>query len=177
MNEEAPRMDDAGMRLALRGLRRDIEPAHDLWPGIASRLHPLPQKSGPAPRRSRPAWLWPIAMAASLVLAVGLAWQPKPDQAAIATRPVVAASAVPGRSDSLVQREAEAMTTHYEAALREISAQAVPAGWQPGFEALDRSAIEIRGALQHDPDSRLLLQRLRHTYTRRLALARRALYA
>ena len=116
-------------------------------------------------------------MAASLLLAVGLAWQPRPNEATVAAPPVVAASTTPSRDHSLVQREADAMTTHYEAALRELSAQAVPAGWQPGLEALDRSAIEIRGALQHDPDSRLLLQRLRYTYTRRLALARRALYA
>ena len=55
--------------------------------------------------------------------------------------------------------------------------QAAHAGWQPGLEALDRSAAEIREALRRDPGSRLLLQRLRDTYTRRLALSRRALYA
>ena len=46
----------------------------------------------------------------------------------------------------------------------------MPAGWQPGIEALDRSADEIRTALQRDPNSRLLLERLRSTYSRRLAL-------
>lgn len=75
-----------------------------------------------------------------------------------------------------MQREAEILTVQYHAALRELDPQAVPAGWQPGLEALDRSAAEIRGALQRDPDSRLLLERLRDTYTRRLALSRRALY-
>ena len=76
-----------------------------------------------------------------------------------------------------MQREAQILTVQYEAALRELDAKAVPAGWQPGLDALDRSAAEIRGALQRDPNSRLLLQRLRDTYTRRLALSRRALYA
>ena len=42
---------------------------------------------------------------------------------------------------------------------------------------LQGSAAEIRSALQQNPDSRLLLERLRETYTRRLALSRRALYA
>jgi len=78
--------------------------------------------------------------------------------------------------DRLVQREAEILTVQYRAALRELDPRAVPAGWQPGLEALDRSAADIRRALQRDPDSRLLLERLRDTYTRRLALSRRALY-
>ena len=65
----------------------------------------------------------------------------------------------------------------YQAALRELEFQPAPANWQPGLDALDRSAAEIRSALQQNPDSRLLLERLRETYTRRLALSRRALYA
>ena len=77
----------------------------------------------------------------------------------------------------LLQREADTLTVQYQAALRELQPQAAHAGWQPGLEALDRSAAEIREALRRDPGSRLLLQRLRDTYTRRLALSRRALYA
>ena len=46
-----------------------------------------------------------------------------------------------------------------------------------GVPASAGSAAEIRSALQQNPDSRLLLERLRETYTRRLALSRRALYA
>jgi len=52
-----------------------------------------------------------------------------------------------------------------------------PAWQQVRQVTLDRSAAEIREALRRDPGSRLLLQRLRDTYTRRLALSRRALYA
>ena len=78
---------------------------------------------------------------------------------------------------SLVEREADTLTLQYQAALRELDAHPVPANWQPGIDALDRSAAEIREALRTQPDSRLLLERLRATYTRRLALARRALYA
>ena len=69
------------------------------------------------------------------------------------------------------------LTVQYQAALRELDVQPAPANWQPGLEALDRSAAEIRSALQQNPDSRVLLERLRETSTRRLALSRRALYA
>ena len=183
MNEEHPQMDEAGMRMALRGLRRDIEPSHDLWPGIAVRLQSLPKQSARAPRRSRPAWMWPIAMAASLLLAVGLAWQIQPLNPTPAVVQQVTQTSAPAKlvetklGETLIQREADNMTVHYESALRQMHVQSLPAGWQPGLDALDRSALEIRTAMQHDPNSRLLLERLRVTYTRRLVLARRALYA
>ena len=182
MNKEHVQMGDAEMRMALRGLRRDIEPGSDLWPGIAARLQSHPQQSAQVPRTLRPGWLWPLAMAASLLLAVGLAWQIKPLTPATDVVPGIAqtspvTTSTVTRNETLVQREADNMTIHYESALREMELQPLAAGWQPGFDALDRSAIEIRTALQHDPNSRLLLERLRATYTRRLVLARRALYA
>ncbi len=181
MNKERVQMGDAEMRMALRGLRRDIEPERDLWPGIAARLQSIPQQSGKTSRRPRPGWLWPLAMAASLLLAVGVAWQIKPLKSTTDVVPQVAQASPVSASDvtgneTLVQREAGSMTVHYESALREMELKPLPVGWQPGLDALDRSAVEILTAMQHDPDSRLLLERLRATYTRRLVLARRALY-
>ncbi len=177
MNNEHLQQGEAGMRMALRGLRRDIEPGHDLWPGIAARLPSQPQLSRQAPRSSRSGWSWPFAMAASLLLAVGVAWQLNPEKPGPSVAPQLAQASPANRGETLVQREADSMTVHYESALREMELLPPPAGWQPGLDALDRSAIEIRLAMQHDPNSRLLLERLRATYTRRLVLARRALYA
>ena len=161
---------DAALRLALRGLRQDRDPARDLWPGIEARIHALPQASAPVspPRR----WAWPLAMAASMLLSAGVAWQMRPAEAPVAAQVTDVRVAA-----TLVQREASTLTVQYQAALRELDFQPAPANWQPGLEALDRSAAEIRSALQQNPDSRLLLERLRETYTRRLALSRRALYA
>ena len=174
MNERTPNptddIGDAAVRLALRGLRQDRDPSRDLWPGIESRIQGLPQSA--APRAQRRRWAWPLAMAASMLLSAGVAWQMRPVDVAVplqtADAPVVA---------TLVQREASTLTVQYQAALRELEFQPAPANWQPGLDALDRSAAEIRSALQQNPDSRLLLERLRETYTRRLALSRRALYA
>ena len=177
MNEEHTQLGDAGLRMALRGLRQDIEPSHDLWPGIAARLQSVPQQSRRAPRRRRPGWFWPLAMAASVMLAVGVVWQLKPVKPAQIAVPQVTQASLAIGSETLVQREADSMTVHYEAALREFAAQPVPVGWQPAIDTLDRSTTEIRSAIQTDPNSRLLLDRLRATYNRRLALARRALYA
>ena len=161
---------DAALRLALRGLRQDRDPARDLWPGIEARIHALPQASVPVSPTKR--WAWPLAMAASMLLSAGVAWQMRPAEAPMAARQADVRVAA-----TLVQREAGTLTVQYQAALRELDVQPAPASWQPGLEALDRSAAEIRSALQQNPDSRLLLERLRETYTRRLALSRRALYA
>ena len=107
-----------------------------------------------------------------MLLSAGVAWQMRPAEAPVATQATDVRVAA-----TLVQREASTLTVQYQAALRELDVQPAPANWQPGLEALDRSAAEIRSALQQNPDSRLLLERLRETYTRRLALSRRALYA
>src|SRR5690606_17039350 len=61
---------DATLRLQLRGLRRDIEPAADLWPGIVERIAQAPARPRPNPAQRYVPW----ALAASLVLAVGVAW-------------------------------------------------------------------------------------------------------
>lgn len=152
---------EAELRLALRGLRRDIEPERDLWPSIAARLPPQRMTRRPAP-------VWPLALAASMLLALGLAWQAGPRD----TRPV----AIDAPRASLPDT-AEVLTAHYQAALRELDVRATPVSWQPGLEALDRSAEQVREALRHSPDSSLLLEQLRQIYTRRIALSRRALFA
>ena len=164
MNERHD-IGDAGLRLALRALRRDIEPEHDLWPGIAARLPVRPVAS----KRFRR--VWPVALAASMLLALGLAWQGSGPQA---IRPVVMETTVAAKP---LPKEAEAMSVHYQAALRELDMRPAPASWQPGLEALDRSADQILAALRQSPESAQLLEQLRQIYTRRLALSRRAFFA
>lgn len=160
---------DASLRLQLRGLRRELAPQRDLWPGIASRLATAPAAS----RRKPPHRFAPLALAASLLLALGVAWQLQPPAS-----PVAKQDSTSQASAGLIDREAEAMTREYRAALRELQASTPPSGTpqpvQPALRELDRSARQIRTALARDPDARFLLERLRRTYSLRLELTQRA---
>lgn len=152
----------AALRWQLRALRQDATPSHDLWPGIASRI-----ATPPASARRAPRWLRSIAIAASLVLAVGaVGWF---------ARTSGPAPAMPATSPTLVQREADGLTRQYQAALQEMQAP-MPASLEPTAEALDRDVALIRDALARDPDSVRLLEQLRRTYAHRLALAQRVAY-
>lgn len=150
---------DAALRTALRQLRGERMPEHDLWPRIAAGI------SAPATIQRRPAGasrVVPWALAASLLLAIALAWQLRPMQ----------------RRDGearLITHEAQAMTREYQGALKVIATGAPAAAVSdPTLRELDASAAQIRGALARDPDARFLLDRLRHTYSLRLALTQRA---
>ena len=153
-------MGENELRWQLRQLPRELDPPHDLWPGIEARLSPQA-----APRRRWP-WVTGLAMAASLVLAVALV--PGLRQA-----PAEGGAADP-RAE-LVQREADALVREYEAALREFEGAPVPEPLAPALATLDAGAEEIRAALAQDPGSVHLLDQLRRTYARRLSLTQRGL--
>jgi hypothetical protein len=153
-------------RWALRNLRRELSPGRDLWPGIAARIAAGSPAIDPGHATWRsPRRFAPLALAASLLLAVGVAWQFWPPRQFV-MQPTA----------QLIQAEAHAMTREYSAALREVEASAPGAAssQQPALHELDRSAAQIRTALARDPDARFLLERLRHTYSLRLALTQRA---
>lgn len=158
-HDDRPGRDDGlpdALRWQLRALRRDEPPARDLWPSIAPALSPRAATRPPA----RAPWL---ALAASLLLVVGVAgiWH------------VRIGEQDPGRA-ALV--EAGRLSSDYRRALEALPADAARTPvLAPAIEELDRSAAQIRRALARDPDSQLLLEQLRRTYTRRLELSQRAL--
>ena len=145
-------MGDTELRWGLRQLPRELEPPTDLWPGIAARLAP--------PRRRTWPWLAGLALAASLVLALGLS---VPARAPTASADV-----------ALLEREADALTREYQVALDQLAGAPLAALVEPDLATLDQSAVDIRRALVDDPDAVYLLEQLRRTYARRLSLTQRA---
>ena len=154
-HDSIPPSDEA-LRWQLRALRQDMPPTRDLWPGIAARLATSPRHQ--APVRPRRPWT-PFALAASVLLAITVTWQ-------LQQAPT---------GDPLIQREAAAMTRDYIGALAQMDAQAKASpDYAPALHALDQSAAEIRHAIATDPNACFLLEQLRRTYARRLALTQRA---
>ncbi|MCX7033665.1 MAG: hypothetical protein NT046_06790 [Arenimonas sp.] len=148
-------MGETELRWQLRQLPREIEPPRDLWPGIAAKLRPARSA------RKGLGWLAGLAIAASLCLAVGIAWRLD--------------SPLPADPQAeLVQREAQALTREYQAALRQFDGAPLPAPIEPALATLDQSVSDIRRALDSDPGARYLLDQLRRTYSRRLSLTQRA---
>ena len=168
MTDTTPRdttMESDSLRWSLRALRRDVAPPPATWDSIAARIAATPQQPVARPRR----WAVPVALAASLAgaLAIGAAWQLQ--------RPGTAdAPAVAQATAGDVRLQAQGMVREYQAALSEVGGAPVTPALQPGLAELDRNAAQILAALQQHPDSALLLQQLRRTYARRLALSQRA---
>jgi Anti-sigma-K factor rskA. len=154
-------INDDALRWQLRALRKDVPPQRDLWPDIAARIASTPQQAAVAPARRRPRWMVPVSMAASLLLAVGLVWQGG----------FLRGSAP---ADPLIRHEAAELTGEYKGALKAMPQTRSSSEYAPALRDLDRSAAKILVALEHDPDARFLLEQLRRTYARRLALTQRA---
>lgn len=152
-------MTETDLRWQLRQLPREIEPTRELWPGILAGIERPPV-------RSRRAWFAGFAMAASVLLAAGLFWKASPSMAPPPTPDITA---------RIVSSESRAITTEYQAALRQFDGAPIAAPMSESLGELDRSVVQIQSAIAADPDSLFLLQQLRKTYSRRLALTQRAI--
>jgi hypothetical protein len=153
--------DDDSLRWQLQALRRDIEPQGDLWPGIATRITATPQQI-PVQRIARARRFAPWAMAASLLLAIGVVWQLNPIDSA------------PRQGNPLIRQQAVSMTLDYEKALAHLQQAETHPEMHAAFGDLDRSVEQILAAIYHDPNAPFLLDQLRRTYARRLQLTQRA---
>lgn len=154
--------EEETLRWQLRGLRRDAEPQADLWPGIAARIAATPQEAA-VPGKSRTRRLAPWAMAASVLLAVGMVWQMMPTPQQTPT------------GNPLIRQQAVAMALDYERAFAHLQQGELQPEMHSAFGELDRSAAQILTAIDRDPDASFLLEQLRRTYARRLQLTQRAI--
>ena len=152
-------MTETDLRWHLRQLPREMEASRDLWPGICAAI-----KQQPARRVAR-RWVTTFAIAASLLLVGGLVWK---------MQLPVGASPDPDPSARIVATESRAITDEYQAALQQFEGAAIAPQLRPSLGELDRSVVQIKRAIAADPDSVFLLQQLRRTYSRRLALTQRA---
>jgi len=146
-------MTDFEIQRQLRELNAPRMPQKDLWPGIATRI--AAEAALPATRRRRP--IWPLAIAAAMLLAIGgslvlLGQRPHDDV------PAVAATTSPGSRVS--PRDA-------------LDAARMPSGDPRLVGAavvLDTAHAELEQALEQRPDAVFLVSLLNRTNARRMKL-------
>ena len=158
-------------------LPKEIEPAHDLWPGIAARL-------AEAPRESRPRIFgWPAALAAGFVVAsvsALLTWGLLRDSGPAARVPVAAtetqdSAIVPvsyGPNSGITANEL-AVRDELLAQFREKFGQLKPETRDAivkNLAVMQKAADEIDAALAKDPASGMLKGFLVGTYKQELQL-------
>lgn len=152
-------MTETDLRWQLRQLPREMEPSRDLWPAIAAAIEQQPV------RRVSRRWLPAFAMAASVLVAGGLFWKMQGPAQPMAN---------PDSSAQVVTAESRAITHEYQAALQQYEGAPIAPQLRPTLGELDRSVVQIQRAIAADPQSVFLLEQLRKTYSRRLALTQRA---
>ncbi|HUP90875.1 MAG TPA: hypothetical protein VM074_01400 [Solimonas sp.] len=149
MNPHEPE-EDPGPLPGLQGYRLDVAPERDLWPGIAARL---PQ------RRPRAVTFARYAVAAMLVLGLGLALVSRVQQQLAPAVPAVAAVQAPGAA-VVAQAEGEPMRGENRALVK------------ANLQIVTGAEQQLRLALETDPDSASLRRLLASTLAQRQDLRR-----
>lgn len=164
---------------ALASVPRELRPARDLWPEIASATGLRNGRQGRESAAVNPT-PWPLALAASIgviSLAAALAWsvwraQPAADlvaqqrSGALATqRPV---SFEPPQGAAYLAARAALERTFNERL--NLLAPATRSRVQADLETIRKANADIRAALAQDPASPLLLQLLRSTWRQEIDL-------
>jgi hypothetical protein len=173
--------DTNGRKVAsLRELPQSIEPAHDLWPGIESRLVALPPtaataKSARPVYRSAPRlrWLAAAAMVACLAMGVWIGRSLLPGGPAGGVPPIADRTPVPSLaptafdaayvSDPRYERQRRALVR----ALQERLAALPPptrAKVSASLAAVEKAKKDLEQALGQDPGNALLQELLINTY-------------
>ena len=160
--------DDFELRRRLADLKRDIEPAADLWPGIAARVAATPQQ-----RASRFHGGWRVALAASLVVAATLALSGvQQRRAATATAQIGAERA---QAAPFVAGQVRSLDSAYAGALDELRTQpgdgaTVSPSLMTAAARLDAAEIELKASLAAEPRATYLIEMLGRTQAKRLEL-------
>ena len=155
---------------ALAALPRDVEPAVDLWPGIADALPPRAE----APRRGLPAWAWQAAAAVVLVVGSSMLTATLVRRETLRSVEAQAQSEVAEALVPAAFLPARHLGADYDAARRQLAASleerlaAMPPNARQKLEynlaEMRRAADEINAALERRPGDPLLEELLLNTY-------------
>ena len=179
-------MSDFELRRKLQDLKVERQPQRDLWPGIAAQLAAPAWRPARTPRRVMLPW----AAAAAVALTVGAGvWLASHLDSLVASRnatPALAthAPADAGQSEQSTQparpamlaHEARAMQASFDGAIAASGIDARRGPQSPELEAaareIDAATAQLQSALAQEPDATYLVELLKRTQERRVALAK-----
>jgi hypothetical protein len=174
-------MSEFELRRRLQTLKVERHPKRDLWPDIAARLEAPAWQPVRAPRRVMLPWAAVAAVALTVVAGVWLASHLK--SMVDAREPAAVAAASPSSSTSdvpaLLRGEALALEASYDGAIASVGGQrsplaqgAAPPELEAAARELDAATAQLHEALASEPDAKYLVELLKRTQARRLALAK-----
>ena len=170
-------MSEFELRRRLQTLKVDRHPKRDLWPDIAARREAPAWQPVRAPRRVMLPWAAVAAVALTVVAGVWLASHLKSMVDARAPAPVAAASSPEG--PALLRGEALALEASYDGAIASVGGErslltqgAAPPELEAAARELDAATAQLHEALASEPDAKYLVELLKRTQERRLALAK-----
>ena len=183
MNEKGKQLSEDDVMELARGLPTDVEPARDLWPGIAAALDE--QDGRQAGGHGAPAYRRWFAQAAAVLLLVGassgLTWLALQDEAGQPASPAGAPLTFEPVSGSVgsqytlgpdFQDARLSLVERLDAELERLPEE-TRAEVEKNVAAIRAAIAEINRALADDPDNALLQQLLISTYGEEIAIMRK----
>lgn len=164
------------LKRATDGLRRQVEPSRDLWPGIAARVaEPRPHPISAIFRRPQARFAWGALAAAALALTLGLTFssrtpQVTPSPASIeASEARLAANAEISRSQDGVMLARQDLLEAIERQKEHLAPETVRV-LEENMRIIDQAIGQIRSALDEDPQNSSLNMLLAAQYQREVEL-------
>ena len=173
-------MSEFELRRRLQTLKVERHPKHDLWPDIAARLEAPAWKPVRGARHVMLPWAAAASVALAVVAGVWLASHLRSMVDAREPAPVAAANAPssPGMP-ALLRGEALALEASYDGAIASVGGErslltqgAAPPELEAAARELDAATAQLHEALASEPDAKYLVELLKRTQERRLALAK-----
>ena len=172
-------MSEFELRRRLQTLKVERQPKRDLWPDIAARLEAPAWQPVRAPRRVMLPYAAAAAVALTVVAGVWLASHLKSMVDARAPAPVASAPASSSDMPALLRGEALALEASYDGAIASVGGErslltqgAAPPELEAAARELDAATAQLHEALATEPDAKYLVELLKRTQERRLALAK-----
>jgi anti-sigma factor RsiW len=152
-----------------RGMRRPVEPASDLWPGVLSRIEPTARRTARSSSRIRRPAVWAPVLAAAAVVLLVVVTGPWLDRTGVEVRRL--AGLGPAQA---VEQEFVVLIEHLQTEVASTVELSGPANstLADGLREIEQAIADTRAAVEAHPDDPQLQRRLAASYETKVELLR-----